>query len=71
MNRDDFSPARWDVISRKAGVVRGLRQWRKELSTYAEQKEREAERADGEVSEASIESIARGLQGSPLCVTLH
>ena len=54
IKREDFSPARWDAISRKAGVVRGLHQWRKELTTYAEQKEREAERADDEVSEASI-----------------
>ena len=57
MKREDFSPARWDVISRKAGVVRGLRQWRKEMSAYSDQKEKEAERADGEVSEAGIESM--------------
>ena len=57
MKREDFSPARWDTISRKAGVVRGLRQWRKELSSFADQKEREAEGADDEVSEAGIESM--------------
>ena len=57
IKREDFSPARWDAISRKAGVVRGLRQWRKELTTYADQKEREAERADDEVSEAGVEGM--------------
>ena len=57
IKREDFSPARWDAISRKAGVVRGLRQWRKELSTYADQREREAERADDEVPGAGIESM--------------
>ena len=55
MKRADFSPARWDSISRKAGVVRGLRQWRKELTTYADQREREAEKADDEVSGASLD----------------
>ena len=57
IKREDYSPARWDAISRKAGVVRGINQWRKELTTYAEQKVREAERADGEVSEARAESM--------------
>ena len=57
IEREDFSPARWDVTSRKAGVVRGLRQWRKELTTYADQKEREAERNDEEISEAGIEGM--------------
>ena len=57
MQRENFAPARWDAISRKAGVVRGLPQWRKELTTFADQKEREAERADDEVSEAGIASM--------------
>ena len=54
MEREAFSPARWDAISRKAGVVRGLAQWRKELTAYAVQMEREAESADDEVSEARV-----------------
>ena len=54
MERELFSPARWDAISRKAGVVRGLAQWRKELTAYAVQMERDAESADDEVSEARV-----------------
>ena len=54
MEREAFSPARWDAISRKAGVVRGLAQWRKELTAYAVQMERDAESADDEVSEARV-----------------
>jgi RecB family exonuclease len=38
---------RWDSISRKAGVVRGLEQWRERLSFYIEgQQELEGERVD-------------------------
>ncbi len=54
MEREAFSPARWDAISRKAGVVRGLAQWRKELTAYAVQMERDAGSADDEVSEARV-----------------
>ena len=54
MEREVFSPARWDAISRKAGVVRGLAQWRRELTAYAVQMERDAESADDEVSEARV-----------------
>lgn len=57
MERESFSPARWDAISRKAGVVRGLAQWRKELTAYAVRMERDAENADDEVSEARISGM--------------
>ncbi len=64
MKREDFNPARWDAISRKAGVVRGLDQWRRELTTYADQKEREAERNDDEVSEAQLEGMRADSQAA-------
>ena len=64
IKREDFSPARWDAISRKAGVVRGLHQWRKELTTYTEQKEREAEGADDEISEARVAGMRADSQAA-------
>ena len=64
MERKDFSPARWDAISRKAGVVRGLDQWHRELTTYADQKEKEAERADDEISEAQVEGMQADSQAA-------
>ena len=57
MEREVFSPARWDAISRKAGVVRGLAQWRRELAAYANQMERDAESSTDEVSEARVEGM--------------
>ena len=64
IKREDFGPARWDAISRRAGVVRGLRQWRRELTAYAEQREREAERADDEVSESRVEGMRADSQAA-------
>ena len=40
----DFNPSRWDSITRKAGVVRGLDQWRNRLNLHAEQLTEEAAR---------------------------
>ena len=31
----DFRPAQWDAVSRRAGVVKGLEQWREQLERYA------------------------------------
>ncbi len=33
---EEFSPSQWDAISRDAGVVAGLDQWRERLASYAE-----------------------------------
>ena len=45
-----FVPSRWDAISRKAGVVRGLEQWDLRLAAYADNLERRADDEDrGEI----------------------
>ena len=36
MDSVDFSPARWDAISRRAGVIRGIGQWQRRLTAYAD-----------------------------------
>ncbi len=64
IKREDFSPARWDAISRKAGVIRGLGQWRKELTAYASHKEGETEGAYEEVSEARVEGMRADAQAA-------
>ena len=50
----DFSPSRWDAISRQAGIVGGLEQWRERLSSYARSVREQAEQGerDGSISEA-------------------
>ena len=53
----DFNPARWDVISRNAGVVAGRNQWRDRLARYAASLERSAERGSDELSEADAERV--------------
>ena len=71
MEREDFSPTRWDAITRKAGVVRGLTQWRDELNAFACQRERDAQRGDEEVSAARIEGMradARAARAALTCV---
>ena len=40
----DFNPSRWDSITRKAGIVRGLDQWRNRLNLHAKQLTEEAAR---------------------------
>jgi ATP-dependent helicase/nuclease subunit B len=51
--------ARWDVLSRRAGVVGGLEQWRDRLarSRRASAAEIEAARADDEVPDATIRRL--------------
>ena len=39
-----FNPSRWDSITRKAGIVRGLGQWRNRLNLHAKQLTEEAAR---------------------------
>jgi RecB family exonuclease len=50
----NFSPSRWDAISRQAGIVGGPDQWRERLSTYARTAREQAEAGewDGGISEA-------------------
>ncbi len=46
-----FSPSRWDAISREAGVVAGIEQWRDRLTHYAESQQRAAASKSEELSE--------------------
>jgi hypothetical protein len=43
---ESFRPARWDAISKRAGIVRGLGQWRERLARYASETARQAQRAE-------------------------
>ena len=56
----EFSPSQWDVITRKAGIVGGLHQWRDRLSAHARQLNSDADRREtaGEISA----SRARGMR---------
>lgn len=47
------SPSRWDAISRRAGVVAGLEQWRARLAAYANRLQDEAVQGEqkGEITE--------------------
>ena len=49
-----FSPSRWDALTKRAGIVGGLEQWRSRLTAYAESLREDAERGGRgeEVSEA-------------------
>lgn len=55
----DFSPSRWDAITRQAGIVRGLEQWRERLVAYAELMERNAHRRThtGDISIAQADEM--------------
>ena len=55
----DLNPARWDVISRNAGVIAGKNQWRDRLARYAASLERSVERGADDISEADAERILR------------
>ena len=48
-----FSPSRWDAISKEAGVVRGLDQWKRRLASFSNRQERSAKDLEeqGEISE--------------------
>ena len=56
----DFNPSQWDNLSKQAGIVRGLEQWRDNLNRLASDRARQAERlaAQGEVSEARAAAMA-------------
>ena len=51
---DGFSPSNWDAISRKAGIVGGMEQWKERLERYAWEQERLSHTREekGEISEA-------------------
>lgn len=55
-----FSPSQWDVVTRKAGIVGGLQQWRERLDAHAQRLTADADRreTDGEISV----SRARGMR---------
>ena len=55
-----FNPSQWDVITRNAGIVGGLGQWRARLDSHASGLSSEADRrqAAGEISDAR----ARGMR---------
>ncbi len=54
-----FSPSRWDSLTRTAGVVRGLEQWRDRLASHAARLEEDAERRARaeEITEARAEMM--------------
>ena len=45
---DRYSPSRWDAVSREAGVVAGIEQWRDRLRNYATSRQRTAAGQDEE-----------------------
>ena len=57
--RRRFSASRWDAISRDAGVVKGLDQWRNRLDRYANRMKRSSQAADDDVSEERKQRMAR------------
>ncbi len=55
----DFSPSRWDVISRDAGVVAGASQWAERLERYATRLERSAGIQIEEISDEEAGRLLR------------
>ena len=53
-SRDNYTPSQWDAISRQAGIVGGLDQWKERLTGYARSSQEQAEQGekDGSISEA-------------------
>ena len=49
-----FRPSRWDAISRDAGVVAGVEQWRERLARYAGRQERAANDQSDDIPEAKL-----------------
>lgn len=55
-----FVPSRWDAISRRAGVVRGLEQWESRLAAFAANQERQAEGEErGEIQPYQADGLRR------------
>ena len=55
-----FNPSRWDSVTRKAGIVGGLDQWRRRLEGYAERLREDA--AHGEQAEEISEARASAMR---------
>ena len=53
-----FSPTRWDAISRRAGVIRGIDQWRRRLNAYADWKQESANGDLEELTQGQTEGMA-------------
>ena len=53
-DRSAFNPSRWDSLSRQAGVISGLEQWRSRLGRHARQLTEDADRREAaeEITEA-------------------
>ena len=49
-----FRPSRWDAISRDAGVVAGIEQWRERLARFAGRQERTANDQSDDIPEAKL-----------------
>jgi ATP-dependent helicase/nuclease subunit B len=56
------SQARWDQLSRDAGVVRGAAQWRERLAALAEQRQRSLDRLDEDPEEPAVEARRAALR---------
>ena len=56
---DRYSPSRWDAVSREAGVVAGIEQWRDRLRNYATSQQRTAASQDEERSEGRENELAQ------------
>ncbi len=56
---DRYSPSRWDAVSREAGVVAGIEQWRDRLADYAESRQRMAASQDEELSAGRANELAQ------------
>ena len=52
-----FSPSRWDAISREAGVVAGINQWRDRLANFARARQSKAASQDEEMSEGGQKAL--------------
>ena len=52
-NAGSFNPSRWDAVSKEAGIVRGMDQWMRRLSSFSDRQERSAKDLEeqGEISE--------------------
>ena len=56
---DRYSPSRWDAVSREAGVVAGIEQWRDRLKNYAAAQQRTTTRQDEELSAGRESELAQ------------
>ncbi|MDE0140260.1 MAG: PD-(D/E)XK nuclease family protein [Caldilineaceae bacterium] len=54
-----YSPSRWDAVSRDAGVVAGIEQWRDRLANYARSRQRTAASQDEERSAGEENELAQ------------